>query len=414
MDYYSPVLRRRAIRDALAGLEHVEAELAVELKKFFRRVDALFRELDRRGGDEYSQVESETRGDAEKFLIPSPRPFFDEMRPVAGRLAVRYFLDKVSSGLAIENDPIEEAFRELGQFSAVLAMDGEEFAHVYDTTGGRSLKVVCKDASRFLGERMEGFHSVVAMSATLGPVEFYRDMLGLDAGRTDVVELPSPFPRENREILVVSDVLTTFRHRAGGYDRIAEVIEETVSARAGNYMALFPSYEFLRGVREVLGERALVGAELIVQEPRMTAVQREELLAALGRGGVGSRLVLAVQGGIFAEGVDYAGDLLSGVVVVSPALPQVSFERDLMREYYDQKYGNGFDYAYVFPGMSRVIQSVGRLIRTETDRGVAVLVCRRFAQAQYARLFPSDWGAVKLVGGRRGDVVSRLREFWGR
>jgi Rad3-related DNA helicase len=179
-------------------------------------------------------------------------------------------------------------------------------------------------------------------------------------------------------------------------------------------MALFPSYEFLRGVREVLGERALVGAELIVQEPRMTAVQREEVLAALGRGGVGSRLVLAVQGGIFAEGVDYAGDLLSGVVVVSPALPQVSFERDLMREYYDQKYGNGFDYAYVFPGMSRVIQSVGRLIRTETDRGVAVLVCRRFAQAQYARLFPSDWGAVKLVGGRRGDVVSRLREFWGR
>jgi DNA excision repair protein ERCC-2 len=153
---------------------------------------------------------------------------------------------------------------------------------------------------------------------------------------------------------------------------------------------------------------------VIVQEPRMTEQQRVEVLASLGRGtGGGSRLVLAVQGGIFAEGVDYAGDLLSGVVVVSPALPQVSFERDLMREYYDQKYGNGFDYAYVFPGMSRVIQSVGRLIRTETDRGVAVLVCRRFSQTQYARLFPSDWGAVKMVGGRRGELRDRLVEFWG-
>jgi DNA excision repair protein ERCC-2 len=157
----------------------------------------------------------------------------------------------------------------------------------------------------------------------------------------------------------------------------------------------------------------LLDADLIVQEPRMTEQARVEVLENLAAGNGGSKLVLAVQGGIFSEGVDYTGELLCGVIVVSPALPQVSFERDLMRSHFDAKYGNGFDYAYVFPGMSRVIQSVGRLIRTETDRGVAVLVCRRFSQTQYARLFPSDWGAVKMVGGVRGVLGKTLKEFWG-
>jgi DNA excision repair protein ERCC-2 len=125
-------------------------------------------------------------------------------------------------------------------------------------------------------------------------------------------------------------------------------------------------------------------------------------------------LVLAVQGGVFAEGVDYPGETLCGVIVISPALPQVSFEREQMRRYYEEKYGKGFEFAYLYPGMNRVVQSVGRLIRSESDCGVAVLVCQRFAQPQYSTLFPPEWsdgGETDLVCN---DLRMELARFWGR
>ena len=144
----------------------------------------------------------------------------------------------------------------------------------------------------------------------------------------------------------------------------------------------------------------------------MTEQQRLSLLEALQESQP-PKLIFAVQGGLFAEGVDYPGETLSGVIIISPALPQMSFERELMRQYYQERYGKGFEFAYLYPGMNRVIQSVGRLIRSETDRGVAVLVCQRFAQTQYSTLFPSDW-SESMAGARAGyDLASELSAFWG-
>jgi DNA excision repair protein ERCC-2 len=373
--------------------------------------------------------------DGKSFLVDSPKPFFDDLQPMVRRLSVRYLLDKIESGRAIPDDPVEDFFAELGKFYSVLGMEGGEFSFVSD---GESVKIVCKDASRQLAKRLAGFHSVIAMSATLEPVEFYEKMLGFDAERTDRLALPSPFPPTNRKVLVYHKVSTAFRHRGANYDKIAEVIATTVGVRAGNYMALFPSYEFLRAVaRELVTANAVTlseakglrrtGAtteilrfaqndkfseyELIAQEPKMIEAQREVVLEAL-KSIVPPKLVLAVQGGVFAEGVDYPGETLSGVIVVSPALPTVNFERELMRQYYQDKYGKGFEFAYLYPGMNRVIQSVGRLIRSETDTGVAVLVCQRFAQNQYAALFPSDWseyGSSSLVCN---DLRTELESFW--
>jgi DNA excision repair protein ERCC-2 len=287
-------------------------------------------------------------------------------------------------------------------------MEGEEFSYIYDTTGGEALKIVCKDPSRQLARRLEGFHSVIAMSATLEPMAFYRQMLGFDTERTDQANFPSPFPKENRRIIVVPTVSTTFRVRAAHYGRIANVIATTAAARLGNYMALFPSYDFLRGVAGQLPEGPW---EILVQEPKMTEQQRLTLLEALKEPHP-PKLILAVQGGLFAEGVDYPGETLSGVIIISPALPQVSFERELMRQFYEEHYGKGFEFAYLYPGMNRVIQSVGRLIRSESDRGVAVLVCQRFAQAQYSTLFPPDW-SESMADGRAGyNLADELADFW--
>jgi len=287
----------------------------------------------------------------------------------------------------------------------VLALEGDEFSYVFDTTNGELLKIVCKDPSRQLAERINGFRSVIAMSATLDPMEFYQQMLGFNTKRTDRAEFPSPFPKENRRILVVPTVSTTYRLRGAHSEKIADIIATTAAARPGNYMALFPSYEFMRDVAARLTDGLW---ELIVQRPKMTEKERMALVDAL-KESQPPKLVFAVQGGLFAEGIDYPGETLSGVIVISPALPQVSFERELMRQYYEQRCGKGFEFAYLFPGMNRVIQSVGRLIRSETDRGVVVLVCQRFAQPQYTALFPSDWvGCLR----QSSDVASELREFW--
>ena len=344
------------------------------------------------------------------------------MKPTLNRLSLRYLLDKIESGRAIPDDPVEEFLGDLGKFYSVLGRTGEEFAYVFDTTGGGALKIVCQDASRLLAERLAGFHSVIAMSATLAPTEFYQQMLGFDPARTDTLTLPSPFPAENRRLLVVPTVSTVFRHRGANYKRIAEIITTVAGAHPGNYMALFPSYDFLRATAAPLGRPRFVEAagesvatkrdppiyRLLIQDPKMTAAQRQAVLDAL-QTNVPPKLVLAVQGGVFAEGVDYPGETLSGVIVVSPALPQLSFERELMRRYYQEKYSKGFEFAYLYPGMNRVIQSVGRLIRSATDCGVAVLVCQRFVQNQYTALFPADWGTDLTY---RGDLGPELAKFW--
>jgi DNA excision repair protein ERCC-2 len=404
MDYYSPSLHRRQVRDLMKNLKHLDKSLARNLKAFLGELDDFFGRQAVRQPDEYSQVDDPPRRDETKFLIEPPRQFFESLKPEFTRLSLRYVLDKVAGGRAIPDDPVEEFFGDFGQFCGVLAMDGEEFSHVFDA-GEETVEIVCKDPSRQLAKRIEGFHSVIAMSATLEPVEFYRQMLGFDPERTDDIRLPSPFPKENRKILVVPRVSTTFRYRSANVGKIAEIIATTASARAGNYMALFPSYDFMKATAQHLD------LPVIVQEPRMTEVQRQEVLDAL-KTNRPPKLVLAVQGGLFAEGVDFVGEMLSGVIVVSPALPQVSFERELMRQYYESRYSKGFEFAYLYLGMNRVIQSVGRLIRTETDRGVAVLVCQRFAQPQYSTLFPPDWSNDRPNDLLSKDLESELRRFW--
>ncbi len=396
LDYYSPSLRRRQLREVTEQLPLMEPAVAREFRKLIRLINEFFETTGGAAGDEYSQVEQPT---GSQFLIESPRAFIEELRPTVTKLAVRYLLDKLTSGRQLPEDPVDEFFSEFGQFSAVLALEGEEFSYVFDRSGGESVKIICKDASRMLADRLAGFHSVIAMSATLEPMEFYRQLLGFPGERTDTLTLPSPFPVENRLIRVVPSVSTTYQRRGGSYDKIAAIIATVTTARAGNYMALFPSYEFLRSVAAYLP-----GA--ICQTAKMDEPARAAVLTAL-QSATPPKLVLAVQGGVFAEGVDYPGELLSGVIVVSPALPQVSFERELMRRHYDRHYGKGFEYAYLYPGMNRVIQSVGRLIRSETDRGVAVLVCQRFAQDQYAALFPADWQSNVT-----GDLAADLAQFW--
>jgi DNA excision repair protein ERCC-2 len=223
------------------------------------------------------------------------------------------------------------------------------------------------------------------MSATLEPFDFYRDLLGFDPHRSSSLYVPSPFPAENRLVLAIDDVDTTWRRRRAHYDRIASWLRRLAHPQ-GNVLALFPSYAFLNAIHDRLH---MPHHRVLVQHSGSSDAEQRQLLESLQRDD--SHLLLAVLGGIFAEGVDYPGRMLSQVVVVSPGLPQFNMERELLKAYYQETYEHGFGYAYLIPGMTRVVQAAGRLIRSDTDRGVITFIGRRFLDPRYARLLPEEW-----------------------
>jgi DNA excision repair protein ERCC-2 len=291
----------------------------------------------------------------------------------------------------------------------VLELEGEEFVHVYDRSNCTAkLKILCLDPSNQLKKRNEGFYSAIGMSATLSPLEFYRDVLGFNRSAR-LVALPSPFPAENRKILVIPEVSTTYKQRSKYFRKIAQIVEEVISVRVGNYFVFFPSFDFLKEVSPFLRP---AGYQVLTQERVMPDHTRNALFDRLSDP-TAAHLVLAVQGGVFAEGVDYPGELAVGAVIVGPGLPKVSFESELMRQYFEENFSKGFEYAYLYPGMNRVVQSAGRIIRTETDRGVILLLDKRFTYENYASLFPRDWYDSSPSELISKEYLRELSRFWG-
>jgi DNA excision repair protein ERCC-2 len=326
---------------------------------------------------------------AKQALCSPDRELFVEQRTEWERLVMSYIGWKIDNRIVEEDDPLVDFYFKLVKLTNVLSEKGDEFSHIIEKTSeGLKLKVFCKDPSRFLGRIFDSAHATVALSATLEPFEFYRRTLGFPEGRVAELSLPSPFPRDNRKIVVIPEVDTTWKKRADHYDGIAATVAQIAEASDGNYLALFPSYAFLREIADRLPS---LRKHVTIQRSDMTDYERNAVLDILRLKPRDGNLILAVSGGMYAEGVDYQGDMLSGVMVVGPALPQVSFEQELLKQYYDEQYGAGFEFAYLIPGMTRVVQSAGRVIRSEHDIGVIALLCKRFTQESYTRYFPADW-----------------------
>jgi DNA excision repair protein ERCC-2 len=290
----------------------------------------------------------------------------------------------------------------------VLQLGGDEFVRLAsrDDEGCERIRIFCRDASRFVGEVLDASAAAIAMSATLEPFDFYRNLSGFDPHRTDELYLPSPFPPENRLVIAIDDVDTTYRSRAAHYDRIAGWISR-LAHPGGNVLTLFPSYAFLNAIHDRLPP---VPHTVLEQKPGTSDGEQREILEALGNGA--PHIVLAVLGGIFAEGVDYPGKMLSQVIVVSPALPQFNLERELLKHYYQEYYEHGFGYAYLVPGLTRVVQAAGRLLRSAEDRGVITLVGKRFLDPRYARLLPEEWTLGDPTTMLREDPEAAVREFF--
>lgn len=344
--------------------------------------------------------------------IDPPREAILELRVDWEAKLMRYLAWKRETRLALVDDPVLDFHFTLQRFAAVLSIFGPDFTCVVERRpSGARLGLVCLDPARVLAPIFGEASSTVLLSATLSPPEAIRRVLGLEAARTAAISLPPPFPPENRKVMIVPSVRTTYKARDKNYGRIAGLLAEMSDAHGGNDLVLFPSYRFLTQVALLMPPTR---SRLLVQRSDLTSFERQQLLESLSSPPPGGTLLFAVSGGMYAEGVDYPGELLSAVVVVSPALPQVSFERELLRRYFDDKEEAGFDYAYLQPGMTRVVQAAGRLIRSETDRGVIALMCSRFLEEPYASRLPRDWYEETPAELATRRPAEEIREFFGR
>lgn len=269
-------------------------------------------------------------------------------------------------------------------------------------------RLICLDASAHLNERFSRAAATVLFSATLEPPDYFLRVLGCDGA--DTLELPSPYDPKNLCIVAADKISTRLPDREASAESIAEMIYAVARAKTGNYIVYTPSYKYLTTLLETFNYR-YPDIETFSQSRRMTEVQKESFLANFSPTPTRTKVGFCVLGGIFSEGVDLPGDRLSGVVIVGVGLQQITAEGNLLRDYYEGLCERGHEFAYMFPGMNNVLQAAGRVIRSEHDIGVILLIDDRFSQPEYKALFPSHWRNLRYVGDTRALRLI-LRDFW--
>ena len=313
---------------------------------------------------------------------------------------------------------------QLRDFLAVYEELGDDY-RIYSEClpDGRFLvKLFCMNPARHLKECLDKGRATVFFSATLLPVMYYKELLS--GNQEDyAVYVESPFPRENRLLLVASDVSSRYtRRNQREYEKVAEYIQTAVQGRKGNYLVFFPSYQYLKAVEEIWaqrmeeeqanGKRQPEGDAIhwLSQDGHMKEEEREAFLQEFEKERDETFVGFCVMGGIFSEGIDLKEDRLIGVVIVGTGLPMVCTEQELLKGYFEKTNQKGFDYAYQYPGMNKVMQAAGRVIRTMEDEGIILLLDDRFLKQEYQELFPREWWPHQIVN--RGNVGKAIRDFW--
>ena len=321
----------------------------------------------------------------------------------------------------------EEMPRELRETVTELYFNARRFINTYDLMDDRyriytegsgrdtMIRLFCMDPSEKLDERIGMSRSCIFFSATLLPVQYYKDLLSKKPEEDYEMYVDSPFSEENRLIFTVNDVSSRYSSRnEEQYGRIAEYIRKIIRARNGNYMVFCPSYDFMEHVFDAFAEREMQkagnGLTVLRQKSTMNEDERQAFLDSFKERPHETTLGFCVLGGIFSEGIDLKSDRLIGVIIVGTGLPGIGSERELLKTYFDETRGEGFDYAYLYPGMNKVFQAGGRVIRSESDQGVIALLDERFNYQRYQRLFPREWIPFQKLNCN--SVEKNVEKFW--
>lgn len=401
-DTYSASLGDRFLvqsRAIIASEFPGDTELKGSLKALEQAIDEI-RELLRR--------ESELSDDGESFAFyrsaELPLSLASSAAALSRTLSAKL---REHSAFSRELEHLDSAVR---KFVSVCGLFDEHYTFFAQSVGGEvNACLLCLDPSVLLDRAMSAARSSVLFSATLSPLDYFADVCGCQGA--EVLDLDSPYDSDNLLLVALDSVKTTLSERDFTAEEVVELILTVVEGRCGNYIAFFPSYAYLSKVAKKF-RRMADGVTLIIQTPGMRGAERRAFLAQFESSEDGeTKIAFCVLGGMFSEGIDLSGERLIGAIIVSTGMGSITSEQNILREYYDETREDGMAYAYVYPGFNNVLQAAGRVIRSESDRGVVVLIDERYGEASLQRLFPKHWSHIRFTSDpfSLSELIAR---FW--
>ena len=321
------------------------------------------------------------------------------------------FVDEYLARTNEENEELMDLYFDVYSFLSISDFYDKNYTTIYTKTfNGMNIKIYCVNPQKVIEEKMKKAKSNIIFSATLIPMDYFMKMYSYDE-EDFIINLKSPFDVKNRLLMIGDNVATTYNKRFETSEDIASYIANCVQAKKGNYMVFFPSYKYMDLVFDKMKEN-YPNINTSIQESNMSEEEKEEFLSMFDEDNKETHVGFCVLGGHFSEGIDLTNDKLIGVIIVGVGMPQIGIERDIIKDHMKDS-NKGFDYAYVYPGMIKVLQAAGRCIRTDDDKGVILLLDNRYSQRRYQSLFPYEWYPNFRV--RKSDDVKTLcEEFWNK
>ena len=387
---YSASISLSSFKRAKHAMRHLEHK---KLKNATKRITKLFNHY-----DEYVDGDHEI-----PFLDPT------HLRGIEAYLLAANDVNKHHHEFV--TDEFTDFYFELNRFYRLLDFYSDAFCLYINKKGDSiTINLFCMDPSELIYRTLQKVRSKVVFSATLSPIEYYIGAIGGDE-KDPVIMLPSPFKKENLKILVAPNISIKYKKREQTFEEVAKYIKAFVSGKVGNYFIYAPSYEYLTKLVPYLNFDKDV--ELIIQEKDMDDRTKQDFLSCFVEKPSKTTIGLVVVGGAFGEGVDLASERLIGVVVIGVGLPQLCFERDKIRQHFDEIGKSDYVYSYVNPGINKVMQAVGRVIRSEKDRGVALLIDDRYLSKTYNELFEDKWSNYDVVTSVN-EIDEEVKAFWNK
>jgi len=307
------------------------------------------------------------------------------------------------------HEQVLEIFFEINQYIKISELYNEGYVTIIDKNKDTFIKQYCIDPHDLVKDNLDKALSSIIFSATLSPIAYYKDIIGGTKNDLEYI-VDSPFDSNNFKIIVDETINTSYKYRERSASKLVETLKNYIDSKQGNYMFFFPSYKYLNDIYPLFEKVIDSNTLLIKQELDMDEQQREAFLDIYRNNKHKTLVGFCVMGGVFSEGINLKGDLLIGTAIISVGLPMINFEQDLIKDYYQHKNNKGFLYAYNIPGMNKVIQSAGRVIRTNEDKGSLLLIDQRFNQDLYASLMPQHW-QHRLIASNNLQMINELQAF---
>ncbi|MCF7924214.1 MAG: ATP-dependent DNA helicase [Candidatus Izimaplasma sp.] len=390
-DMYSAEITKSSFVDFLEIAKYFKPNPSYQIKKIIK----IFEEVE----TELEKVNFKRKYEVDENLIERLKTLIIKLDDILSNDEIKF-----------EKSEIQDIYFEINRFLKIAEFYNEEFVCLIekDKTEYR-ISIKCLNASGFINQVIEDYiESIVFFSATLKPIDYYKNLLTDNNG--EFISLGSGFKQTNLLVLAVDDVSTRYNDREASIPRIIETISAMIKAKQGNYIVYFPSYRYMKRVQTIALE-TIENVNFITQTRAMSTDERNSTMDLFNNPEAKTQVFMFVMGGIFGESIDLVGELLSGVLIVGVGLPALSNYNNVLKAHYDLSFNNGFDYAYTYPGLNKVIQAVGRVIRTEEDRGIAILLDDRFTMRKYLRLYPNAWSHL-AVCNEPNDIYEMTKSFW--